>query len=289
MGLIIRETFRAIRRTLGTWAMNVLTLAVALSVSGLFGVLAWKAHSAMAVLRQNLAIEAFFDPALSSEYAQKVVESDVRSMADVRSVVFTSREQALVDYTKASGEDVQSVLGMNPLPASVTIRLVNPSAASAKALQEKLRKIEGVTEVRSDEALIATMEQRSRALDMLAMIAGALLFLSASFYTVLTARFILKTRTDTIHTLSMLGATRSMIFAPVILEAALGGVLGGLLAAGILVGLQHNAVSAFGEGLSMVESSRELGIQFVGLAAAGFVLAVGGTGVAMGFRKRAKL
>ena len=286
MGFIFRETFRAIRRTPGTWAMNVLTLAVALSVSGLFGVLAWKVHSAMKTLRANLAIEAFFDPSLSSEAAAKRVDDDVKILPGVQSVMFTSREQALTDYTKMSGENVESVLGMNPLPASVTIRLSDPSAVNAKSIEEKLRQISGVADVRSDVALIATMERRAQALDTLAIIAGALLVLTALFYTVLTSRFILTTRADGIHTLTLLGATRMMIFGPEVIEAGLGGVLGGLLAAAILVGLQHNAVSAFGEGLSMVESSRELAGEFLGLGAVGLVLGMGGTMTAMVTRRR---
>jgi cell division transport system permease protein len=257
IAFIFREAFRAIRRTPGTWAMNVLALAVALGLSGLFGILAWNAHSAMQSLRANLAIEAFFDPSIPSEAASRLVEDSIKHLPLVQSVAFTSREQALSDYTKMSGEDVQSVLGMNPLPASVRIRLINPTAESVAALGERLRAISGVAEVRSDLPLIRTMEQRGRALDTIALIAGSLLLLSAILFTILTARFIIRTREDVIHTMTLLGASKSMIYAPLVIESALGGVVGGLLAMGILMLLQHQAFSAMGADMQFGASTSE--------------------------------
>src|SRR5947209_6934339 len=109
--------------------MNVLALAVALGVSGLFGILAWKAHTAMRSLRENLSVEAFFDPGISSEDANAIVNNSIKSLPSIKSFDLITREQALTDYEKSSGENVESVLGMNPLPASVQLRLTEPTAA----------------------------------------------------------------------------------------------------------------------------------------------------------------
>ena len=253
--LVIKEAFRTINRTLGTWIMSVLTVAVALGVAGLFLLLSWKAHSEMRTLRANLSVQAFFDPALSSEEASAISERDVKSLAGLASLKFISKEQALEDYAKSSGENVESILGVNPLPASVSVYLQEPSAATAKIMMEKLRAVGGITEVQSDLSLLSTMEQRAHALDTIALILGALLIISAVFYTVTSGRLTIASRADTLHAMKLMGATRGLLIGPFVIESALAGLFGGLLAAGLVLLIQQEAFSVIGGEMSLHTST----------------------------------
>ena len=253
--LVIKEAFRTINRTLGTWIMSVLTVAVALGVAGLFLLLSWKAHSEMRTLRANLSVQAFFDPTLSSEEASAISEREVKSLAGLASIKFISKEQALDDYATSSGENVENILGVNPLPASVSVYLQEPSAATAKTIMEKLRAIEGITEVQSDLPLLSTMEQRAHALDWVALMLGALLVISAIFYTVTSGRLTIASRADTLHAMKLMGATRGLLIGPFVIESALAGLFGGLLAAGLVLLIQQEAFSVIGGEMSLHTST----------------------------------
>ena len=270
--LVIKEAFRTINRTLGTWIMSVLTVAVALGVAGLFLLLSWKAHSEMRTLRANLSVQAFFDPTLSSEEASAISEREVKSLAGLASIKFISKEQALDDYATSSGENVENILGVNPLPASVSVYLQEPSAATAKTIMEKLRAIEGITEVQSDLPLLSTMEQRAHALDWVALMLGALLVISAIFYTVTSGRLTIASRADTLHAMKLMGATRGLLIGPFVIESALAGLFGGLLAAGLVLLIQQEAFSVIGGGMDLYTSTGLSTRLLVGGAITGMLL-----------------
>src|SRR5947209_14916313 len=107
--------------------MSVISIAIALGVSGLVGLISWKVHSSLRKLQRNLAIEAFFDPAISSVQAISIAHREITGIPGIASYTFISKEQALEDYKTSSGEDVESVLGVNPLPASIKVYLVDPT------------------------------------------------------------------------------------------------------------------------------------------------------------------
>ena len=260
MLLIVREALRAIRRTPGTWVMTVLALAISLALTGAVATLALRAREAMTALRQGLTIEAYFDPAVASSAAKDVADSLVRGVPGVRELTFISREEAVSEFSKMSGENVQAILGMNPLPASLRLRITDPTAAHVREVNRRLGAVPGVREIRSDLALITSMESRSHALDLIALAIGGMLVLSALFFSALASRTMLHLRRDAIHTLRLLGATRGVMFGPLYIESGLAGLLGGGLADLILVGLEHLVAPAIGSGvrLEIAEVSREL-------------------------------
>lgn len=221
--------------------MQALTLGVALGVSGLFVLLAWKAHAAMSSLRANLAIEAFFDPGVSSHDASSLAEENIKSLPGIARFVFISKEQALEDYAKMSGENPEQVLGMNPLPASVKVFLTDPTAHHAAQMESSLRKVPNIQDVKSNAPLIGMMESRSLALDRIAMILCSLLILSAFFYSIMASRHGVEIRKETIHTLSRMGATGWMIAGPMLLYSLFAGMCGGAIGMGILL-LIHSQI-----------------------------------------------
>jgi cell division transport system permease protein len=238
---ILRETWRAIRNAPMTWAMSCVTLAVALAVTALFSGAAWKARTALRTARETLPIEAFFAANVSNEDASAVVDQQIKPLPSIRSVTFTSREEALSDYTRNSGEDVERILGLNPLPASATVRIADASSDAAGHIIERLRAIGGIADVRADLGLLRVLESRSHALDRLALIFGGLLLASSIFFLVTAARLTMLARRNTVHVMKQLGARRWQIVLPVALEGGLAGCFAGLLAWGLLLLLAKSA------------------------------------------------
>jgi len=252
--------------------MSILALGVALGTSGLFAMLAWKAHTAMTSLRANLAIEAFFDPGIASEDASSVADRSVKPIAGITRYEFISKEQALRDYEKMSGEDVESVLGMNPLPASVRVYLADPTASSYSVVEKQLKSIPEVREVRGDLPLLSSMETRSHALDKLAIIFGSLMLVSAFFYSLLTSRHGFDTRKDTLHTLDLLGASRTSAVAPIVISSALAGAFGGVVGTLLLYVIHAQILTAMSNAIPISISRDEFLLALCILTCLGFFI-----------------
>jgi cell division transport system permease protein len=252
--------------------MQALTLGVALGVSALFVLLAWKAHDAMASLRSNLAIEAFFDSNVASQDASAIVDQSVKLLPGVSRVIFISKEQALQDYAKMSGENPEQVLGVNPLPASVKIFITEPTAQAAKRLEESLRTIPKIQEVKSNAPLIGIMESRSYALDRIAIILCSLLLLAAFFYSLTAARHGVEVRRKTIYALIRMGATRWMIHAPMILYSGVAGIVGGVIGMGILLLIHTQVLAAMNDVIVVSLPSNEFVMMTGMLVISGFVI-----------------
>ena len=252
--------------------MGVLALGVALGTSGLFAMLAWKAHTAIVSLRANLAIEAFFDPGISSDDAAAISDRSVKPIAGITRYEFISKEQALRDYAKMSGEDVESVLGTNPLPASVKVYLADPTASSYSVVEKLLKSIPEVREVRGDLPLLSSMETRSHALDTLAIVFGSLMLVSAFFYALLTSRHGFDTRKDTLHTLDLLGASRTAAIAPIVISSALAGAFGGVAGTLMLYVIHSQILTAMSSAIPLSISGDEYLLALGVLACSGFLI-----------------
>jgi cell division transport system permease protein len=265
--------------------MQALTLGVALGVSGLFVLLAWKAHDAMSSLRANLAIEAFFDPDVSSQNASTISDDNIKSIPGIARLVFISKEQALEDYAKMSGENPELVLGMNPLPGSVKIYLADPTAHSAAQLESLLRKVPHIQDVKSNAPLIGMMESRSHALDRIAIILCSLLILSAFFYSLMASRHGVEIRKETIRALSRMGATRWMIVGPMLLYSTLAGISGGIMGMGILLLVHTQILMAMSDVFAFTLTLHERVAACCLLVVSGFVIS--GVAALLNWQKRA--
>ena len=266
--------------------MGVCALGVALGTSGLFSLLAWKAHAAITSLRANLAIEAFFDPNISSDDASILAGKGAKIIAGITRFEFISKEQALQDYEKMSGEDVESVLGMNPLPASMKAYLADPTAKSYSVVEKQLRAMPEVREVRGDLPLLSAMESRSHSLDTLAIVFGMLMILSAFFYSLLASLHGFDTRRKKIHTLDLLGASRISSALPIVISTALGGAFGGIAGTLLLYVIHAQILTAMSSTIPISISRDEFLMAFGALTCAGLTIGALGAICSANFRNK---
>jgi cell division transport system permease protein len=271
MAFIFREAWRSIRNAPMTWAMSAVTLAVALTVSALFVGAAITARTSLREARESLPIEAFFEPNVSDGDARAIVLQEFRSFNGVRSVTFTTHAQALEDFKHASGEDIEHILGTNPLPASATIRLIDPTANQLQQTIDKLKSIGGVADVRGDIDLLHMLEDRSNLLERVAIILGSLLILTSVFFLILAARLTMLSRRETVHVMKQLGASQAQVVMPVSMEGAVSGLLAGIVAFLLMLLLVKTSGNMLA-GFIMVPSAHEYPLLAAEILGAGLVL-----------------
>ncbi len=213
----------------------------------------------------------------ATDNAIATLQGRIKTMPEVASVTFVSREQALADFRasmKEQGrEDLTKYLDSNPLYASLEVKLADPAGVST--VTQALRVEPLIRNVINIEDLV----QRVLTVTSILRTAGTVLLIVvgiiALFIIVNTIRLAVVARAEEIEIMRLVGASDAFIRWPFVFEGAFVGFLGAVISLGIL------AVAAEPIGGFMVDFFRVLPIQFGSLTRDLFVLVMG-AGVGLG-------
>ena len=255
MNLLWREALLSFRRTRTLSALSVTTIAFALFVSGLFGLVALNMRAAIARVEERVEVVAFIQRGTPS-MTLNVASDDIEAFPEVLEVRYVSEEDALARAREEliEFEDAYKDLEVNPLPASLEIRL-RPGfrdAVNAGNVAERLRSFAFVEDVRYGQDWV----QRLDTLRKLAALVGLAIGLAFALVSVViigvTIRMTVLQRAREIHIMRLVGATDWFIRGPFLLEGAIKGFLGGVIAVilcALVFGAFRSQSMALGGGL----------------------------------------
>ncbi|GGP23934.1 permease-like cell division protein FtsX [Silvimonas iriomotensis] len=151
-------------------------------------------------------------------------------------VQFVSKDDALKQMqSSVGGGDLLAGLTDNPLPDTFILTAsTDASADSLEALQKELIASSGVEQVQLDSAWARRLQQLIIVGKALLEIVLVLLAVALVLVTGNAIRLQILTRKDEIEVAKLIGATDAFIRRPFVYFAAVQGVLGGLLACGIV-------------------------------------------------------
>lgn len=200
----------------------------------------------------------------------------VAEMAEVAAVVYVSRDEALTrfrEYLVAQGEeDLTAYLGENPLRASLEVRLRDPRDFGP--VIERLRADPAVETARDIGTLVERVVTVTDVLRTVGVVVLAVVAVIVLFIIVNTIRLAVVARADEIEIMRLVGASDSFIRWPFVFEGAFIGLLGALIAIGVL------ALAAQPLGEFMFDFFRLLPLQLGALARdVGVLVLVTGTGL----------
>lgn len=280
--LVIREAGAALRRTPIMSIMTAIVIAVSLAICGIFAMLTKRANDSLEEFRSKLIIEAFFDPSVSSEDAAAIATQKIKPLSGISSFEAVSKEDALSEYVRSSGEDVENILGYNPLPASIRMTFNDLTSVKAKTIRAELLAVKEMKDVLYDEKSLIALEKRLQTLYLLALaLGGALLLVSLTIVTS-TIRIALESRRDTIHVMRLLGAGRMTIILPYIFEGGFAGFIGGIFAGVLLLVFHFFVIPAIAPELATgISGPEDYFILFAAGAVVGIAIGMIGSFVAV--------
>jgi cell division transport system permease protein len=147
------------------------------------------------------------------------------------------------------GEDFLDVFEVSPIPASINVTLEAEyvSADSLKIVSARISDSDLVDSVEYQTSLVDALNANLRKISLiLAVFIGLLLFISFVLINN-TVRLSVFSRRFTIHTMKLVGATRSFIRAPFMVQSAFQGVFAAFIAIIILVGMLFFMKSEFSQ------------------------------------------
>lgn len=253
MNLLWREALLSFRRTRLLSVLSVVTIAFALFVTGLFGLVAMNLRLALGQLEERVEVVAFVQRGTPSQTIA-VATSDIAAFPEVREVTYVSEADALerARTELVEFQDAYRDLEVNPLPPSLELKL-QPGYRDARAagdVAERLRGFEFVEDVRYGREWVQNLDRLRTIAGLVGLAIGSAFALVSMVIIGVTIRMTVLQRAREIQIMRLVGATDWFIRGPFILEGAIKGVLGGVVAI-LLCGTVFAAFKGQGVGLGL--------------------------------------
>jgi cell division transport system permease protein len=277
--LVLRETLNAFRRAPLLSALSITTIAFSLFVFGLFGLVAVNIRRAIGSVAERVEVVAYLKRGTSLETIT-VASTDIEAFPEVERVAHVSEQEALARARRDLTEfqDIFQDLEVNPLPASLEVRLKPPfrDAGHVAEVARRLQSFAFVDDVRYGRDWVEKLDRLRNIAGAVGTVVGAAFALVAIIIIGTTIRMAVLQRSREIAIMRLVGATDRFIRMPFLLEGLVKGTLGGVLAVGLSLGAWALINSALIRAAFFSPAQAALGIVAGGLLGlVGSALAVG--------------
>lgn len=218
-------------------AATILTVTVSLTIVAVFALLAVNIERLGEAWSSEVQVVAYLqDPPASEEldeWREKLLD-----LPEVTAVAYISPEKALELFRDRLGQEGDMLRGVEPdiLPASLEVSLVTESRnpIGVRSVVDFLRDTLGLDDLHYGQAWLEKFESFMVLLRLSGMVLGTILMAATLFIIFNTIRLTLFARRDELDIMALVGATPFFIKAPYVLEGAVQGAAGGLMALGIV-------------------------------------------------------
>lgn len=224
--------------TFGSQLTAIVSVTLVLLILGILAVIGIAGRSGADQLKSNLGFIVKVERNAADSQINRLKQI-FNTAPYVSSYVYSSAEEIMEAESKYLGEDLASLLDVNPYGAEFDVK-VSPQYASVDSIETlatKLTEDEAVESVLTESGMIAAVNSTlGRASWVLFAVAVALLVISIVLINN-TVHLSVYSRRFVIHTMKLVGATGGFIRRPFIRAGALNGLISAVTAALLLVGM----------------------------------------------------
>jgi len=216
----------------------VVSISLVLFLLGILGFVLINAKELSDYLRESLSFSVFLDDA-AKEADIRMLQKDLDAKPYVKSTEYVSKDEAAANMEEELGEDFINFLGDNPLPPSIDVYLVSnyTDPDSVAKIEKYILQYPFVKEVYIPESLLFLINENVRKISLFLMVISSFLFLISLTIINNTIRLSVYSKRFLIRTMQLVGATRSFIRKPFLLQSAFHGFLAALIALTLLLAL----------------------------------------------------
>jgi len=267
--------------------LTVLSVGIGLLILSSFATVTLNVDSALKRWAKGFGMVVYLDGDLTGK-AENELKRLFLQDPDIIGVKYISKEQAVRELRRTLGENASILdeLDENPLPSSFELKLkrelLKPDVVKKKA--EQISRLKGVEEVQYGEKWLSSLNTLSTILKTGAVFLGCAILVAIVFITYNTIKIFFYRRKDEIETLKLLGATRTFIRLPFLIEGLFIGIAGGLISAVALFGI-HSMISF--KGADILPAIRALMVAppmraYMAIVIAGAAMSLTGSFIAVG-------
>lgn len=231
-----RSALRGLRASPVTTSIAVLTIAAALVLAGGFGLLVTNMGDLLARFGAELHVVAYLEAGLRDDEL-RVLAASVSTVEGVEDVKIVSKAEALDRFRESvGGAALLEGLADNPLPASLEVALQprDRTPEGVAIVVGALSGLPGISELAHGQEWVEGYARFASLVRAGSLGLGLILAVAALMIVANTIRLAVYSREDESEILLLVGASRSFVRIPFLLEGALQGAIGGALAVGLL-------------------------------------------------------
>ena len=234
---LILEGLKNILRNKGTSFISSLLLSISIFTISMIIVANDNTQKVLQYFRGKYKIEVFFKDNISDQKATSLV-SKIRKISGVRTATLIKKEDALRIFKDQFDEDILKVLGYNPLPVSAVVNLSRTKKGGIK-IDQIIRNIKGVGSIEKviyQGSLIKKIEKNYlRFKNKIPYLVGFMILINVLLI-VNTIRLSLVSRKQLINNLKLIGASKTFILTPFIIEGILISIFSFIFVTPLLIG-----------------------------------------------------
>lgn len=227
-------------RLTGSHLTLVISVSLVLFLLGILGLILINARELSDYFRESLSFSIFLDDG-SREADIRMLQKDLDAKHYVKSTMYVSKEQAAANMKEELGEDFINFLGDNPLPPSIDVYLYAEytSPDSVNQIESYVMQYPFVKEVLVPESLLILINENIRKISIFLLIISTFMFIIAITVINNTIRLAIYSRRFIIRTMQLVGATKSFIRRPFLIQSIFQGMIAALIAICLITGLLY--------------------------------------------------
>lgn len=226
------------RRLVNSYLSSVISISLVLLLVGIASLLLVNARSVSDYFKENMQVSVMMKQNVSEDSARDF-QKRLDRMRFIRSSEYISKEQGEREMAELLGDDFLSVFETSPIPVSieVTLNADYVSADSLETVKNEISRSPLVDEVVYQRSLVDTLNAN---LSRISLIIGIFIVLLLFISFVLinnTVRLNVYARRFTVHTMRLVGATKSFIRGPFLVQSVFQGLFSAFIAIIVLVAI----------------------------------------------------
>lgn len=236
------------RRLMNAYLSSVISISLVLLLVGVASMLLVNAKGVSDYFKENMQISVMMKQNVTDEAALEYKEV-LDGERYIKSTSFISKEQGQKELAEQLGEDFLDVFETSPIPVSIDVTLEADyvSSDSLEVVRAEIADSPLVEEVVYQRSLVDALNANLSRISLILSIFIALLLFISFVLINNTVRLSVYARRFTIHTMKLVGATRSFIRAPFLVQSVFQGLFASFLAIIVLLGLMFLMRSEFAQ------------------------------------------
>ncbi len=269
-------------RKLGSYPslLIVISLTAALFLIAFSGWIALTSKQLVQYVKQNIEVQVYLDKSLTPIQRDSVrnlisQKAYIAYSENVPQIKFISKESTAERVLKETNEDFRSILGENPYRDAFSLRIKDEyfSEAQLGKIKVDLEQVPGIFEADYAKDFVESINKNANKAYLIIASIVVLLLVAIVLLINNTIRLALYSQRFIIRSMQLVGATDWFIQKPFLIRGVLQGLLAGVLAIGLLVGIQQIAIREI-EDLSVLQDFEKLAILFGAIVLLGILIGI---------------
>ena len=260
------------RKLISSYFSVVLSIALVLFLLGILGLLVLNTKKMADRSKEQITISIFLKEN-TKEIEIEQLQKTLAMSEYTKSSTYVSKEEAAKQHSEEIGEDFVDYLGYNPLKNSIDVKL-NADFVTAEKVEEiaaTLSEKGFVDEVSYDKVLVSMVAKSVETIGFWILVASAIFTFIAVLLINSSIRLSIYSKRFIIKTMQMVGATKTFIRKPFILQNIKLGMIGAAIALLAISGVVYYVNTNF-QDLGLFDEPYILVILFVSVFLLGILI-----------------